>query len=89
MDMDKPAKAYYKTHVGAEWFVLDAIALRLGYSSNNELDSGISAGIGLILEDLEFSFMPFRKLTFDYALTPYGDLGSVHRIGVTLTIGTD
>ncbi len=89
MDMDKPANDYYKTHVGAEWFVLDAIALRIGYSSSSDLDSGISAGMGLILKELEFSFMPFRELTFDYAFTPYGDLGDVHRIGVTLTLGTD
>lgn len=52
--------------------------LKAGYRyriNGNELGfwSGVSAG---------FSFS-LRRLTFDYAINPYGDLGYAHKIGVT------
>ncbi len=77
--------------VGTEYWLLNAVALRTGYLSrigsfskttsslsnntDNRLDSltALGAGIGLRLGSYQI----------DYALTPYGDLGSTQRISLT------
>ena len=51
-----------RVHIGAEALVLDVIAIRAGYLSNDTL-RGFSTGIGLDIADLQF----------DYALIPFKD----------------
>lgn len=58
--------------VGAEWRVVDMLALRVGFKSQaaDDLDEGLTAGLGL----------NFSGITLDYAYAPFGVLGESHRV---------
>ncbi|GEM_PF-1123537 len=70
----------FNIRFGVEYLPVKELALRLGYRTGpGDLAtlgyiSGISAGIGVNL----------TNLSIDYALTPYGKLGLVHRLGLRL-----
>lgn len=63
-----------KTNVsfGTEYSVLPALTLRSGYLSSIS-DSGLGVGIGLNVLGTQL----------DYAVTPFGELGSAHRVSFT------
>lgn len=67
-------------HTGAEYFLADQIAIRAGYqvTPGNKLDvgglTGLTAGAGL----------RFGQFSFDYAFTPFGDLGTTHKISILI-----
>jgi hypothetical protein len=66
--------SHYRDHpeqikVGIEYKVMNILALRGGYVSNND-ESGATYGIGIS----QFGF------TFDYAYTPFGIFDKVHRM---------
>jgi tetratricopeptide (TPR) repeat protein len=64
-------------HSGVEAWLKDILALRLGLRSDQDIGPGISAGLGF----------KFGAIQVDYAFTPFGDLGDVHRMGVSLRFG--
>ncbi|MFH1860664.1 MAG: PorV/PorQ family protein [bacterium] len=72
LDMTIPTDNNLRIAAGIEYQLIPRLALRAGYSSNNDLDHGLSAGIGFNTESLQF----------DYALVPYGDVDNTHRVSV-------
>lgn len=73
--------SHYRDHpeqvkVGVEYGVLKLLALRGGYESSASEASGFSYGIGLS----KFGF------SFDYAFTPFGDIGNVQRFTVRFSM---
>jgi hypothetical protein len=62
------------TRIGGEWRPAQYAALRLGWNGQNDAGPGVTIGASLT----------FKKLRFDYAFAPYGDVGNAHRIGATL-----
>ncbi len=78
LDVSKPIDNYPSIAVGLEHPLSDKLFLRTGYryrQHGNELGafSGLSAGLGFVYNDLRF----------DYAFTPFGDLGVAHRISLS------
>jgi len=58
---------------GGEWrFYEKMVALRLGYDGSLDVDDGLTYGLGI--------YVPDSNMSFDYALVPYGDFGTVHRM---------
>lgn len=81
-DVSKTLDNYPFLALGLEQQLTARLALRTGYRyrlHGNELGawSGFSAGLGLALE----------KLSFDYAFTPFGDLGNSHRFSLSFKFG--
>lgn len=69
-DLNQPGEGELTWQMGAEYRVLQAAALRLGYNGRNGADSGIAGGGGLAL----------KNFGLDYAFMPFGDLGAAHRL---------
>ena len=72
-----------RLQVGAEDYFVPGLAIRAGYVLNftdTSLDglTGLTAGLGIAL---------LKDLTFDYAIIPYGDLGTSHRLSLTWNFG--
>ncbi len=75
LSMDVKRLVYEKvTNVsfGTEYSVFSNLTLRSGYLSSIS-DSGLGAGVGLNVLGTQF----------DYAVTPFGELGSAHRVSFT------
>ena len=62
--------------VGGEYRMANGLAVRIGYRSDGDLEGlqRLSGGIGY----------SSANYTLDYAFTPYGDLGDVHRAALTI-----
>ena len=63
--------------MGIEAVAGGVLPLRLGFASRNQAGPGVTAGVGWLHPN-------FRV---DYAFTPYGDLGSSHRLSVSVKWG--
>jgi len=63
--------------VGAETILLERMAVRVGFTTRNETDIGITAGVG----------WSWRDLAVDYAFVPMGSLGLANEIGLTFRWG--
>ena len=74
IDVVKPQDNEIYYCLGAEWWLKNALALRIGYKTNQDIGEGITAGIGLKM----------GKTSIDYAYVPYGDLGDTHRISLEM-----
>ncbi|MCF7859315.1 MAG: PorV/PorQ family protein [Candidatus Cloacimonetes bacterium] len=83
IDVYKPADNDFFGHLGIEYQVHTAIALRAGYKTNatdwatggdKELFSGISFGSGFDLKKY--------NMKLDYAIVSFGDLGFVNQISI-------
>jgi hypothetical protein len=66
--------SHYRSHaeqikIGLDYRIQNVLSLRSGYISNND-ESGISFGLGVT----------YSKVSFDYAYTPFGLLGTVQRM---------
>jgi hypothetical protein len=77
MDVAKPVDNYPSVALGLEHPLSNKLYLRTGYryrQHGNELGafSGFAAGIGF----------NYNQFGFDYAFSPFGDLGSAHRISL-------
>jgi len=77
MDLYKPVDNYPSAALGLEQPLSNKLFLRAGYrlrQHGNELGafSGLAAGIGFVHE----------RFGFDYAFSPFGDLGVSHRISL-------
>jgi len=64
-------------YMGAEFLPIPYVALRAGYAQTHTESSGLRAGLGLKIKDL----------SFDYAFSPYGDLGMTHRYEMSMKFG--
>jgi hypothetical protein len=62
---------------GAEYEVWRGLALRMGYRTGQGIGTGFRAGAGLKLNAVEI----------DYAFALFGELGQMHRVGLTLRLG--
>lgn len=76
-DFLKPAERSLQTHLGSEIWFFDLMAIRLGYVTEQDVGTAVRLGLGL----------KARGLGFDYSITPMGDLGEVHRIGLSCRFG--
>lgn len=77
LDVSKPVDNYPSVALGAEQPLSDRLLLRTGYryrQHGNELGafSGFAAGLGFVYE----------QFAFDYAFSPFGDLGTAHRVSL-------
>ncbi len=88
-DLNKPINDYYYWNFGSEFWLTNVLALRLGYDIKHDIGNGLSTGIGLSLQDFEFSFVPLSELAINYAYVPRGDLGVIHQIELVLKIGVE
>lgn len=82
LDVSKPVDNYPFFTLGAEYPVTNRLCLRSGYKYRlygNELGawSGFAAGLGLA----------YNRFSFDYAFTPFGDLGNSHRFSFSVKFG--
>lgn len=72
LDMVKPVGGSSYYCAGTEWWIEELVALRLGYKSNQESGSGVTAGLGLRV----------GRLRLDYAHVDQGDSGITHRVSL-------
>ncbi|MBP7654053.1 PorV/PorQ family protein [Candidatus Dependentiae bacterium] len=63
--------------VGFELKFLKMLAARAGFNTVNEAGSGLTLGLGL----------SFDKLNFDYTYEPYGDFNSSHKVSIDYAFG--
>ena len=82
LDIYKPIDNYPFITAGVEYPAAKWLFIRSGYRyriNDNELGafSGFSAGAGFV----------YGRFNFDYAFSPFGDLGSSHRFSVLLKFG--
>jgi len=77
MDVNIPVEGNINVHAGGEYWLLNMVALRMGYKTTTVKGlgalSGLSVGCGF----------NYRGYGIDYAWVPYGDLGNTHRISLT------
>jgi tetratricopeptide (TPR) repeat protein len=70
----------YDKHIlrlGAEYLLFQLVAVRAGYQTNKYIGSKINFGIGFKLSFVDI----------DYSMTPFGDLGSMQKIGISAKFG--
>ncbi len=90
LDAEFPNDAPAAARVGAEYKGVEGIALRLGYRTytKGQRDAVLAEGFGGVsgvssmygfFAGVGFAYAGF---TLDYALLPYGDLGSAHRFSL-------
>ena len=70
LDIASPTDNDLYYGAGIEWWIMDGIALRAGYKTNQDIGEGFTAGLGF----------DKGKIRFDYAYVPYGELGNTHRV---------
>lgn len=76
LDYEKETKFDATLHVGAEYRVIDAVFMRIGFS---EIPSQYAGGIGL----------HYSQLTFDYAMTTHKELGLTHQFSLQYVWGEE
>jgi len=76
-DINKPVDNELEGSFGVEYDLGKILALRAGYNTGNDFDSGIAAGVGLVIADW----------IVDYAYVPYGKLGNTQRISISAKFG--
>jgi len=67
----------YVAAFGAEYFMFQLLSLRAGYKTGQDIGSGVRFGFGFRLS--------FADL--DYSMSPFGDLGAMHKIGISARFG--
>ena len=60
--------------IGSEWQAHQLLSLRLGFDGSLGVDNGLTYGLGFGIPD--------SAMEIDYALIPYGDFGTVHRLAL-------
>ncbi len=68
----------YVLAFGAEYFMYQLLSFRAGFRTGQETGSGVRLGVGFRLS--------FADL--DYSMSPFGELGSMHRLGLAMRFGT-
>ena len=67
----------YTVNIGAEYFMFQLLSFRAGFKSGQDIGSGLRAGVGFRLSIVDL----------DYSMSPFGDLGMMHKIGLTMRFG--
>jgi len=67
----------YTVNLGAEYEAFQLLAFRAGFKTGQTAGSGIRFGFGF----------KFSLLDLDYSMSPFGDLGSMHKFGLTMKFG--
>lgn len=75
MNMPSDNKTFF--NVGAEYWAVNLLAVRLGYKSSQDIGSGFRAGIGIRAHIFQF----------DMAFGGFDKLGDTYHFGVTLNFG--
>lgn len=67
----------YTAALGADYLMFQMLSFRAGFKSGQDMGSGLRTGIG------------FRLASFDldYSMSPFGELGSMHRFGISMRFG--
>lgn len=68
----------YVLALGAEYFMYQILSFRAGFRTGQETGSGVRLGVGFRLS--------FADL--DYSMSPFGELGAMHRLGLAMRFGT-
>lgn len=77
-DINLPRDNDTRLNTGIEYWVMDVLAARVGYSGAlDDADDGLTLGVGFRYNDLRV----------DYAFLPFGDLGDAHRISAGYSFG--
>lgn len=77
VDGNVPFERDFYYCIGGEFWYGDFIAVRAGYNSRNDLNSGLSLGIGI-----KGYGKPGCTFQIDHSFVPYDKLGDTHRISV-------
>jgi len=72
VEADKPADNAYQYAGGLEFYLHQALAVRMGYNTKYSNVSGYSLGIGINISGINL----------DYAFIPYDIMGDMHRISI-------
>ena len=67
----------YTANLGAEYTAFQLLSFRAGYRTGQSIGSGFRFGVGF-----RFSFADL-----DYSMSPFGDLGSMHKVGMSVKFG--
>ena len=67
----------YYAALGAEYEAMQLLAVRCGYRTGQDIGSGFRFGLGFRLSVVDI----------DYSLSPYGELGAMHKFGVSMRFG--
>jgi len=67
----------YSVSLGAEYQAFQLLSFRAGFKSGQAIGSGARFGVGFRLS--------FADL--DYSMSPFGDLGAMHKVGMTVKFG--
>lgn len=77
LDLSRTGSDKVRFGLGLEAVVMEALALRAGFTTRHDLGLGVTAGLGWSMPNL----------SFDYGFVPLGDLGIAHRVSVALRWG--
>ncbi|MBI3293018.1 MAG: tetratricopeptide repeat protein [Elusimicrobia bacterium] len=77
MDLNVPNDNDRWTAVGAEYWIRQLLAFRVGWRSNDDLSNGLSYGVGIRV----------GNVGLDYALVNFGEFGLTHRAALSLRFG--
>lgn len=67
----------YYAAIGADYCAFQLVSFRAGYRTGQDIGSGVRFGLGLKLSVAEV----------DYSMSPFGELGAMHKIGVSMRLG--
>ncbi|OGR81795.1 MAG: hypothetical protein A2X32_09950 [Elusimicrobia bacterium GWC2_64_44] len=67
----------YCVSIGAEYVAFQLLSLRAGYRTGQEMGTGLRFGVGFRLSFTDI----------DYSMSPYGELGAMHKLGVSMRFG--
>lgn len=77
MDINKSPGRDFILNIGGTAAIFTGFSLRAGYNGRNDAGLGLTTGFGLTL----------GRFTLDYALVPFGDLGSSHLLNIGVSWG--
>lgn len=67
----------YYAAFGAEYVAFQLLSFRAGYRTAQSIGSGLRVGVGFRLSFVDL----------DYSMSPYGELGAMHKFGVSIRFG--
>lgn len=67
----------YYAGLGVEYVAFQLLSLRAGYRTEQSIGSGLRVGVGFRLSLMDI----------DYSMSPYGGLGVMHKLGVSMRLG--
>ena len=67
----------YSINLGGEYVAFQLLSFRAGFKTGQTIGSGARFGVGFKLSFVDL----------DYSMSPFGDLGAMHKIGMTIKFG--